>query len=251
MNSDVATLLKDPLKGTYQAEGILCYLFRDALKVRGVTAYTWDKRARLFFEKEHNKKNMDKGNLNKALASPEFSWGTFKKAVDFLNPTGAALIIELTFQDKNTSKYSIALDPAEDESDPILNTVDSTAKFTTLLGDQKLPKNTLARLFRRILTDRVTSLSQWNLLLEKFVMDPRNAYDVNAANVGSLANSLQRDLLNDRMTWNIFRKGILLMEPIREAYTLELRWGRDRVETTHHRASLTDPAYRDELQGSS
>lgn len=241
MSKTVKELLSDPLKGTNRAKGILCYLFRHVLLWRKVNQFAWDKRARLFFQKEHNKHTKDKGNLNKALVHDEFTWGAFKMAIDFLNPMGASLTIVLTWKSGQTSRYSIIIDPAEDESDPVLNRFDVENPSDVFAENSKKPANTLARLFRKIVAEESISATQWSALLESYVRNPVNGVPQNSRDVTAAIGTLQRELLKSRMSWSVFRKGLNLLNPKQVDYILEMRWSNKPGDVTTHNVTMRDP----------
>lgn len=242
MSKTVKELLSDPLKGTNRAKGILCYLFRHVLLWRKVNQFAWDKRARLYFQKEHNKHSKDKGNLNKALVHDEFTWGAFKSAIDFLNPVGATLTIQLTWKSGKVSRYSIIIDPAEDESDPVLNLFDvETPSDVFKTHKDKKPPNTLARLFRKIVSEEGITATQWAALLEAYVRNPMNGVPQNSRDENSAIGTLQRELLKPRMSWAVFRKGLNLLNPKQVDYILEMRWSNNPGDVTTHVVTMRDP----------
>lgn len=233
-------LLSDPQKGTTRAQGILCYLFRHVLLWRRVGIFEWNKRARIYFEKPHNRDRPDKGNLNKALVADDFTWPTFKRAVDFLNPQSAVLVVQLTWKSGRVSKYPIIIDPAEDEADAPVNTFGDD-DYSDVFDTKKKPANTLARLFRRIVTEEKIGVTRWNALFDAYVSNPLHGIPQNRKDKNSTIKTLQRDLLQPRMTWNSFRKGILVLNPEQEDYILELRWSKKRDDSSTHLVTIRDP----------
>lgn len=240
----VKELLADPLKGIRRSQGILCYLFRHVLLWRKVNQFSWNKRLNHYFQKPHNMANPDKGNLNKSLCADDFTWPAFLKAVDFLNPVSAVFTIELTWKSGRVSQYQIVLDPAADESDPALNTFDY--EISEVFTDHKAPANTLARLFRRIVSEEGIDLTRWNALFEEYVTNPINGIPANRREQNAAISSLQRSVLEPRMTWNVFRKGVLILNPVQEDYILTLRWTNDlnvhdEDAVTEHKVTIRDP----------
>jgi len=242
MSKTVKELLSDPLKGTNRAHGILCYLFRHVLLWRKVNQFAWDKRAKLFFDKPHNKNNQDKGNLNKALVHDEFTWATFKEAIDFLNPVSATLTIQLTWKSGRISRYTVVIDPAEDESDPEVNTFDmQEGEGSDVFANKKKPTSTLARLFRKIVAEEDINATQWAALLEAYARNPVNGIAQNSREINQAISGLQRMLLSPRMSWGTFRKGLLVLGPKQEDYILEMRWSKKPGDVTTHVVTLRDP----------
>lgn len=247
MNDYVKDLLADPLKGTTRVQGVLCYLFRHVLLWRKVNQIAWKKRAEKFFQKEHNKtyhpetgKEIpgDKGNLNKELTRREFTWANFKKGIDFLNPISATLTLKFTWLNGLESSYSINIDPAEDESD--VDTIDNVP-ISDVFDGRPPAKNTLSRLFQRILTDEGIDIPKWEALLDQYVSNPTNGIPQSKAKTNEAINAIQRELLHPRMSWNVFRKGINLLNPQRTDYILKMRWSERTGEETYHIATLYNP----------
>lgn len=241
MSRSVRDLLADPLKGTNRAQGILCYLFRHVLLWRNVNLFSWNRRTTIYFKKPHNQDNPDKGNLNKALTTDDFTWSTFKKAVDFLNPVSAVLIITLTWRAGHKSEYSIVIDPAEAEDDLSLNTFSDLPLESDVFAEQKQPTNTLARLYRQIIVRERIDVTRWNALLEKYVKNPLNGVAQNQKEQATAISAFQRELFHPRMSWNVFRRGILLLNPVEEEYRLKLRWGKGGKEVSEHFVTIRDP----------
>lgn len=245
----VKDLLSDQKKGQDHAQGILCYLFRTALLWRGIGQIVWNKKATKYFEKPHNKdKPVDKGNLNKALIADAMTWGSFMKGVDFLSPVEAVFDITLGWKDKPATTYRIILDPAENEDDPVLNTFEYVE--TDVFANQKKPVSILARLYRNILyKEGIVDMEQWSKLVDDYIGNPLNGLTSDSGTKGSHASSIRRDSLDTRMSWNSFRRGIKVLNPISESYTLTLYWTKDpkRIEQdpmgsiTVCTASFSDP----------
>jgi hypothetical protein len=239
MSRTVKELLADPLKGTNRAQGVLCYLFRHVLLWRKVNQFTWNKRARLYFEKPHNRDNPDKGNLNKALTHDDFTWGTFKKSIDFLNPYSATLVVQLTWTSGRVSRYPIRIDPAENEADSALNSFGEAE--SDVFHDQRKPASTLARLFRRIVSEEQIDVTRWQALFEDYAKNPLHGIPQNRRDITNFINTTQRELMNARMSWNVFRKGLVVLNPKQEDYILELRWSKDPTDVSIHTVTIRNP----------
>lgn len=239
MSRTVKELLSDPLKGTNRAQGVLCYLFRHVLLWRRVNQFTWNKRAKLFFEKPHNREKADMGNLNKTLTADDFTWKSFKKSIDFLNPAEAVLEVHLTWKSGVVSKYAIKIDPTEEDDE--IETEWEDAPESDVFQKLKKPANTLARLFRHIVAGEQVDMTRWNALLEEYVSNPHRGAYQNRREMVTTISTLQRELLEPTMTWNRFRKGILVLGPVQEDYLLKLRWSKDPNDLSLHQVTIRDP----------
>lgn len=244
----VKDLLSDQKKGCENAQGILCFLFRRALLWRRVTMIHWNKRAAKYFEKPHNKnKPVDKGNLNKALITDDMTWGSFVKGIDFLGPVKATFDIVLSWPDKTQSVYSIVIDPAVEEEGGVGE--NDFEGVTDIFDTQSQPVTTLARLYRHILFKEDVTLSKWNGLVDAYIENPLNGLSTDPTDKTGHASTLKRSVLDTKMSWTVFRRGIKVLNPVSEVYTLRLYWTDDPVAIeqdpissfTECTASFSDP----------
>lgn len=248
MSRTVDEILQDPNRKQSAAQGILCYLFRNALIWSVSDKRVWLRKANNYFKKPWNAKNADLGNLNKALSQDDFTWTNFKKAVDFLDPKMAVFCVEPTWHDGRTVKYQVVLDPTEDEGDEIIDTLGPTAELYAKLGNDDGTPNTLARLYRKILVKEGVGLDRWSGLIENYVRNPLNAVPKGKKERTAVISMLQREVLSSRMSWNVFRRGIQLLAPQTETYSLVLYWGANRGPdiVRVHKASFTNPLFKTE-----
>lgn len=221
----VKDLLSDQLKGKNHAQGVLCFLFRETLLWRRVNLIVWNKRLTAYFEKPHNQEKPDKGNLNKALLNDDLPWAGFKKAVDFLSPLQAILQMEYTWADGSSTTYELVIDPAADErryySDKLV--YDSCNVFNGI----KKPTSTLGYMFRHIIADQKIDDVKWEQLFVDYGENPVNNVGVDKPTLVSSIGQLKRSLLEGKLSWNVFRRGILLLKPQQEKYTIKWKWTDD------------------------
>lgn len=235
----IKDLLSDPLKGSKHAAGVLCYLFREVLlwrgnnngKGRGVNQFTWNKLSRNYFAKPHNQINPDKGNLHKALKADDMPWNGFKTAVDFLSPVEATLEVKLNWIDHSQSTYVVNVDPLEDELHPVTNNF--PWQHCELFSDRKPSTTLMSHLFRHIVATEGAKHEDiklwWAKLFEDYATNPVNVVGLPQKEINTNANNLKRSLLDPNMSWNTFRRGIYLMHPRSEEYTLTMRWTDDPI----------------------
>jgi hypothetical protein len=243
-------LLSDPTRGTDKSNNVLCYLFRKALlwgryNKHPVDFTGWNSRAKDFFEKPHNAKyKKDKGNLNKELTRPEFTWPTFKKAVDFLNPISATLTIEITRLDNTVSKHVMVIDPAEDESavDTFGEPID--VEGTPFEGKKK-PANSLARFWRSIvIAEGITTTEKWNEKLDRYVRSPLNDMDITSLSINDAKNTINRQLMDNTLSWGKFRMGLNFLDYRELKFILECRWGHDPDDFNVYESGFSNPLYK-------
>lgn len=91
----------------------------------------------------------------------------------------------------------------------------------------------LARLFRRIVVDLdYDDVSNWNYLMGMYIADRRNAIPRNKRDQASAKGNLQKELLKDEMSWNVFVKGLKFLNL--KGYELYLvAHHEDGSKTTH------------------
>lgn len=242
-------VLSDPTRAVNRSHNILCYLFRTALlwgRGNGSIGFTgWYKRANIFFKKPHNAiyKN-DKGNLNKDLMRPEFTWPTFKKAVDFLDPLGATFTIEFTWPDDTVTTHTMVIDPAEDESAADVFG-EAVKKEDTPFEGKPPPGNSLARFWQRIVVeDLEISQERWNELLTKYVKDPISGIDLNTSTVNDARNTINRQLMENTLSWTKFRTGLNFLDAKKVVFILECRWSNKPNDVSVYRGGTFNPKYQ-------
>lgn len=226
---NIKQMLTSSDKGRSRAQGILCYMFRNTLLWRKINYHHWVRAMGFYFEKPHNLKNQDRGNLNKALIQDDLSWASFKKGIDLLDPFKATLTIELTWKSGKKSSYTIEIDPVEDESDVILVDLPTGTEDTNLIANiaekqKNKTKNTLARLYNQILKAESVDWTRWNALLDEYAKNPLNGFTGNKKETTMTLSSTQRQLFEPRLSWNNLRKGIAILGPVQEDYILTLQW---------------------------
>lgn len=246
----VKDLLSDPLKGTKRAQGVLCYLFREVLLWRKVTQFTWNRLLTNYFEKPHNQVKPDKGNLNKVLIADDMNWQAFRKAIDFLNPQKAFLDIKLHWKDGSFSEYRVVIDPTDDEAKPTVNEFnwDDCILFNTA----KPPALLMAHLFRYIAKNEGAKTPDiqvwWEKLFDDYTKNPANVVGMSQTEINKNVQGLKRAIIDPRLSWNGFRKGLHLLRPKAEEYTLTLQWTDDpelkrTLPDSVHPIHIADPYF--------
>lgn len=240
-------VLSDPTRGVNRSHNILCFLFRKALlwgrDGKPVGFNGWSKRANEFFKKPHNEiyKN-DKGNLNKDLMRPEFTWPTFKKAVDFLDPLVATLTVELTWPDDNVTEHTMVIDPAEDESSTdVFGSAEETNN--TPFEGKSPPVNSLARFWRRIVIKEGITPEKWDKLLTQYVNAPISGIDLTTSTVNDARNNVNRQLMENTLSWTKFRMGLNFLDSKKVALILECRWSDKPDDVSIYKGGTFNPKH--------
>lgn len=247
---NIKQLLTSSDKGRGRAQGVLCYMFRNTLLWTNMSYHRWVRATNFYFEKPHNKKNPDRGNLNKALIQDDLSWASFKKGLDLLDPVKATMTIILTWKSGKTSTYAVEIDLVEDEDDVILVSLPDDGGETNLSSSiaerqKDKPKNTLARLYGQILKSEGIDLTRWQALLNEYAENPLNGFTGTKKETATTISSIQRQLFEPRLSWNNFRKGLAILGPVQEDYILDLQWvpevKRPMVDVTTTHITIRDP----------
>ncbi|AEH03623.1 hypothetical protein AVT69_gp198 [Pseudomonas phage PhiPA3] len=246
----IKDLLADPLKGTKQAQGVLCYLFREVLLWRKINWFTWNRRQKAYFEKPHNAVNPDKGNLNKALKADDMNWPGFKKGIDFLNPESATLEVKLNWTHKESTSYVIVIDPTEDEKNPTVNNF--PWQDCPIFKSAKPAETLMSHLFRHIVAEEGKGepdiMVWWEKKFDDYIKNPVNVVGLNQKEINQNIAALRRSLMEARMSWNVFRRGLHLLRPRSEEYILTLHWTTDpemkkTLPDSIHPIKIADPYF--------
>ena len=100
--------------------------------------------------------------------------------------------------------------------------------------------NSLAALFRIILTDRKLELDQWLKLVNQYLDNPENEVKRNGKDRSSARGNLQKEVFRNSMTFKVFRKALLVLNPKNITLTISLEWQNGTV--THHSTMMTNTA---------
>lgn len=251
-NNPLTDLLSDPTRGEHRASGVLSALFRQALiwgrNNHPVDHDGWSRRARVFFAKPHNVDlKSDLGNLNKDLVRPEFTWPTFKKAVDFLNPHKAFFTVILVWPpDENDnsreSRYTMpfVFDPNHKWEDTELS--ERKTSKSPFSGKHKM-LNDVAYLWRMIVRGENIDAAKWRELNQRYVASPLSGTDLTDTKFNDACNVVNRQLTDHHMSWSKFRIGLNFLDVKATYFVLECRWSdKPGDQTTYQRGTL-NPLY--------
>lgn len=224
----VQAMLLDPLKGKNRAQNALAYLFREVLLWRKIGLNIWNKKIESFFNKPHNADYQDRGNFNKAIKADNLQWGSFKKGIDLLDPYHATLSIILII-DNVEYVYSIILDPAEDESNPTTNKFDW--QTSPIFKDLEPSDNLLSHLVRHIYVDQAKGsedpLEWFKSKIDEYMQEPRNILGFSPTEITTFQNTLKKDIMDSRISWNKLRRALHVLVPQEEQYEISLQWTKD------------------------
>ena len=240
--NDITWLLSDSLKGRNRSKDQLVYLFRDIMVKRKFKTYNWMKNLDYYFKRDpvNRDPRKDRGNLSKHLLGDKFTWGLFKKAIDFLDPISATFTVTLEWPDGSEKDYHIVLDPKEDEDDYIADSETDEIK-EAFSSDGKHAPTTLARLFRCIVIDRGLDKELWDQYLQEYVENPVTGIPTDQACTTKERNARDREFRSPRMSWTVFFRSLVFLKAQSGYITMVLKWKDNSL--THHRAALRLPRF--------
>lgn len=260
-NNPLTDILSDPTRGENRASGVLSAIFRQALswgrRSSPIGFDGWGHRQRLFFQKPHNTylKN-DHGNLNKDLTRPEFTWPTFKKAVDFLNPIEATFTVVLIWPNdegevkERRSTYTLPLTFGQ------ADTMMAPFPFFYVPEGETPPDvtetevNDLAYLWRQIVMGEQITEAKWSDLLDRYVTSPISGLDLSVrkgddweTNLKAAKSSTQRNLFENTFSWKRFRTGLNVLDAKEIHFQLTCIWSKKAGDQSTYQRGTLNPKY--------
>lgn len=97
----------------------------------------------------------------------------------------------------------------------------------------------LSRLFRTMLKDLEIGGYQFNLLMAKFLNDPRNKIPENKRDQTSNRGNLNKEFQKGTMTWKVFCKAMRFLQVVRFKITIEAERSNGKVSVHHAAVDLT------------
>lgn len=84
----------------------------------------------------------------------------------------------------------------------------------------------LSSLYRRILADWNVGTVEWGRFMHRYLTDPMNIrHNKPGADQASTRANIAKELLDDRMTWKVFCKGLVFLRFSRMRFSVELTRG--------------------------
>jgi hypothetical protein len=104
----------------------------------------------------------------------------------------------------------------------------------------------LARLFRKILADLSVTYYHWDMLMEKYLDNPRNRVPSNTKERSSARGNLNKELRRESMTWKVFDKALRFLGPVRAEFSVKLTWQNKRTSVHSVEVLLGEESDQDE-----
>lgn len=112
-------------------------------------------------------------------------------------------------------------------------TLNSTNEALLQLDDKGTSAATgmLSSIFRKILAELNMNPTKWNLLMGRYLNDPRNRVPRNSRSRSSTRGNLNKELTKPKMTWQNFEKGIRFLNPRKARFIVKLTWSTGKTST--------------------
>jgi hypothetical protein len=222
MSEDMRSLLAMPDKGISDAVTAPAKLFRSILLDLNINMMTWDRLMREYLANPRSgvannpaKRSSERSNLNRALSSDQVTWKKFNKALAVLNPEKVTIILDMSWDKKMVLPKE---PPAQ------------------LVYISQGRRNALHEIFKNLVTEMgITSTLLWNVLIERYLNDPRNEVSDNPAEKSTERGNLNKMLKKSTsFTWSGFRKALSFLGVTEATLTLVLDLRGFKKKTTTH-----------------
>lgn len=218
LDTDINLVLLSPDKKIREASDVLSRMYRLILRDCVVSWQKWSTLLTLHLDRTYkgrlvsmDKITNDRNNLRKGLGAPWMSFETFVKGIDVLNPETAELNIWLEMGDGKAIGHVCDLKTITPENS----------------------NRELAKVFHGLceaLGKDPTNLSED---IDRYVNDPKRRAVFSGRQKGNDKGNLKRELSRDSMTFEVFKKGLRILNPVVTHFEITLKWTEDRV-TRHH-----------------
>lgn len=98
------------------------------------------------------------------------------------------------------------------------------------------PLNLLAKLLRKIWADRAMTPMKWSQMLDRYTANPYNGVRQNPTSIASARSNLMREMKREKITYDVFVKGIRMADPLAATFSVTLKW--DDGTTTIHEIEM-------------
>lgn len=227
-NPDIQGLLSAPDKRIREATGLLSRLYRLTLLELSLTPYKWgfllDKRLDRFAnetEATHDMISNERSNLRKGLNEPDMTYPMFCRGIDILDAISATFYVKMQW--------------FGEEGVPTI-----VQKEFVIGGKRDKPElGDLTYLFRAILESLGKDVENLGPDIDKYLSNPLVRSEIKGKKRGNDKGNLRRELKVDDITWHVFRKGLLVLQPDITEIGIKLRWNARKVTT--HRLEIRAP----------
>lgn len=217
-------------KGINSAKGFLAKIFRQMLLDYNVSPREFNMRLNRYIKNPANNipdtprlRSSVRGNLSKELRKNKMTWSNFIKALNFLAPVKATVIMQFKLPNGELSVSEVVV-------------IDKGLGIKNGSGW----KTTLKDISKTILKDagiEDVSNSEFNLLLNKYLDSPSNRVNKDSKIRSHTRSNMKKEFSKDTMTWNNLEKLIRVINPTEICFIVNMQHHANRKSS--HRVTFT------------
>lgn len=221
--TDLRTILTLDNKGTHDAQNLVAVMFRSIALDLGLTYPVWDSLVKKWTKDPHSgvmddakKRASEKNNLNRALCEPILAWKMFRRFLMVLVRRNYTFELKLTW-------------------DPHLILPKPKPDFISYTPENRA--NELTQIFRQLLIDVGIDPMLWNIMVERWMDDPRNNVSTNPADRSWLKGNIRKQLfMRNEYTWSGVCRGLHILGV--QGFDLDIVLQHSPRKTTRHSFSV-------------
>lgn len=224
--TDINSMLSAPDKRIREASGLLSRLYRVALMELSITPYRWNFLLGCYLDKiskerevTHAEITNERNNLRKGLNEPDMTFPMFVRGAEVLAPVSARFGVILEFDDGKVVKSDV----------PMLEELPEEFKH---LGK-------LSYLFRNICLALGKDVNNLNPEIDAYLSNELVRQTTQGRKRGNDKGNLRRELPGDNITWEVLKKGLRILAPVKTTIHVDFVWTRRRKTT--HRLEIRTP----------
>lgn len=219
----IALMLSAADKKIREAQGLLSRLYRLTLYDLNITPYKWTFLLNLYLDRlsqtremTHDMVQNERNNLKKGLSDTDMTFDMFTRGIDFL--------------DAKEARFGVILEFEPDSVAPRVEV--SVNLFECDYGEPAGNLGTLSWMYRQLLAPLGKDVTNLNAEIDAYLSNPLVRAELKGRKRGNDKGNLRRELPGEDMTWEVFKKGLRVLAPIKTEIYLELTHTRRR-KTRH------------------
>lgn len=221
--NDINLILASADKRVRETSGLLSRLWRNMLIELGITGYKFNIFLANYLDKLSEGQSMsqdritnERNNLRKGLADPDMTFDMFVRGLQLYAPREAHFEVELIF----------------DNEERILSKINVGDECEGGLGK-------LSYLYRDLLTQLGKDVNSLEKEIDQYLSNPLLRENTGGRQRGNDKGNLRRELPGENITWEVFRKGLRILDQQETILRVYMRWNRSRV--TQHILRIPTP----------
>lgn len=224
--ADINGMLSAPDKRVKEASGLLSRLYRLALFELNITPFRWNFLLSCYLDRLAKEREMthamvtnERNNLRKQLNEDDMTWPMFTRGIALLDPKQCVFGVTLEFENEVTvSSQCNALDE-------------------TVLAEQGIGH--LTRMFADLTKALGKDVNNLTTEIDAYLSNELVRQNTQGRKRGNDKGNLRRELPGDNITWEVFKKGLRVLAPIKTTIYLDFVWTKRRK--THHPLVIRTP----------